>query len=119
LIVSGKGAEILKTAEILDKGNASGTYGKFVQEANAEYQRIYGKDKNLAKECDFYPVSIKKECEDDFFTGKFLKSKCFSEEILPENRYAVFTEEGDFCGEVYLENRKIKYGFVIPKEILA
>ena len=30
-----------------------------------------------------------------------------------------FTEEGDFCGEVYLENRKIKYGFVIPKEILA
>ena len=76
-------------------------------------------DKNLAKECDFYPVSIKKEYEDDFFTGKFLKSKCFSEEILPENRYAVFTEEGDFCGEVYLENRKIKYGFVIPKEILA
>ena len=73
-------------------------------------------DKNLAKECDFYPVSIKKEYEDVFFTGKFLKSKCFSEEILPENRYAVFTEEGDFCGEVYLENRKIKYGFVIPKE---
>ena len=73
-------------------------------------------DKNLAKECDFYPVSIKKEYEDDFFTGKFLRSKCFSEEILPENRYAVFTEEGDFCGEVYLENRKIKYGFVIPKE---
>lgn len=73
-------------------------------------------DKNLAKECDFYPVSIKKEYEDDFFTGKFLKSKCFSEEILPENRYAVFTEEGDFCGEVYLENKKIKYGFVIPKE---
>lgn len=76
-------------------------------------------DKNLAKECDFYPVSIKKEFEDDFFTGKFLKSKCFFEEILPENRYAVFTEKGDFCGEVYLENRKIKYGFVIPKEVLA
>ena len=76
-------------------------------------------DKNLAKECDFYPVSLKKEYEDDFFTGKFLKSKCFSEDILPENRYAVFTEEGDFCGEVYLENKKIKYGFVIPKDVLA
>ncbi|MBQ4542083.1 MAG: hypothetical protein IJA23_04455, partial [Clostridia bacterium] len=50
LIESGKGAEILKTAEILDKGNASGTYGKFVQEANLEYQRLYGKDKNLANE---------------------------------------------------------------------
>ena len=73
-------------------------------------------DRNLAKECDFYPITIKNEYEEDFFTGKFLKSKCFSEEILPENRYAVFTENGDFCGEVYLENRKIKYGFVIPKE---
>ena len=76
-------------------------------------------DKNFALECDYNPVTLKKEYEDDFFTGKFLKSKCFFEEILPENRYAVFTEKGDFCGEVYLENRKIKYGFVIPKVVLA
>ena len=61
-------------------------------------------------------ISLKKDFEFDFFNGRFLKSKCFSEEILPENRYAVFTEKGDFCGEVYLENNKIKYGFVIQKE---
>ena len=53
-------------------------------------------DKNLATECDFNPVTLKKDFEFDFFNGRFLKSKCFSEEILPENRYAVFTEKGDF-----------------------
>lgn len=48
-LLDGKGAEMLKTAEILDSGNASGTYRKFVTEAETEYKRLYGQDANLAK----------------------------------------------------------------------
>ena len=54
-------------------------------------------DKNLAKECDFYPVSIKKEYEDDFadelFENFVLKSKeklVGIKEILEENDGKMF-----------------------------
>lgn len=73
-------------------------------------------NKNLATECDFNPVTLKKDFEFDFFNGRFLKSKCFMEKLSVDNPNAVFTEEEKFCGEVILENNKIKYGFVIQKE---
>ena len=76
-------------------------------------------NKNLAIECDFNPVTLKKDFEFDFFNGRFLKSKCFMEKLSVEKPNAVFTEEEKFCGEVILENNKIKYGFVIQKEDLA
>ena len=67
-------------------------------------------DKNLAIECDFNPVTLKKDFEFDFFNGRFLKSKCFWEKLSVENPNAVFTEEEKCCGEVILENNKIKKG---------
>ena len=73
-------------------------------------------NKNLATECDFNPVTLKKDFEFDFFNGRFLKPKCFMEKLSVDNPNAVFTEEEKFCGEVILENNKIKYGFVIQKE---
>ena len=73
-------------------------------------------DKNLATECDFNPVTLKKDFEFDFFNGRFLKSKYFLEKLSVANPNAVFTEEEKFCGEVILENNKIKYVFVIQKE---
>ena len=76
-------------------------------------------NKNLATECDFNPVTLKKDFEFDFFNGRFLKPKCFMEKLSVDNPNAVFTEEEKFCGEVILENNKIKYGFVIQKENLA
>ena len=73
-------------------------------------------NKNLATECDFNPVTLKKDFEFDFFNGRFLKPKCFMEKLSVDNPNAVFTEEEKFCGEVILENNKIKYVFVIQKE---
>ena len=73
---------------------------------------------SLAKQCGFFPLTIKPEYEKCFFSGQPLNSKYFSESVfsaepVSEQKIAVFSQKEDFCGMIHVENKRIIYDYVI------
>lgn len=78
----------------------------------------------IAKDCGFVPVILKKEFYDDFFHGRYLSKKFFEqplhEELFgndnTENPLAVFSCDEEFLGLVSHKEKKFSYDFVIPRK---
>jgi len=77
----------------------------------------------MANDCGFKPVILKKEFYDDFFHGRFITKNFFENSVKnelgcgePEKKsLAVFSSEEQFLGLVSVIGKKYSYDFVIPK----
>lgn len=83
--------------------------------------KIQGMTRQLASSCGMKSLVLK-EYEDAFFNGRPLKEKmftvmdgdCFQNEV----QYAVFMNDGAFCGVIERHDGKLKYSYVIPRTAL-
>ena len=70
-----------------------------------------------SEECGFENIFLKSEYISDFFNGKPLSSLFFLTEIRKNGSFAVFTEKNQFTGVIENNGKKMKYVYVIPKDI--
>lgn len=80
-------------------------------------KKCFSMTPSLAEECGFENIFLKSEYISDFFNGKPLSSLFFLTEIRKNGSFAVFTEKNQFTGVIENNGKKMKYVYVIPKDI--
>lgn len=70
----------------------------------------------VAEECGLKNIQLKKENEFDFYNGRPLRKNYFTLDEKFENRkYAVFLSDSTFAGVINIEEKRISYEYVIPR----
>lgn len=72
-------------------------------------------DADMATKCELPPVFLEEEYEPDFFVGRPPADAWFGGACPSGMDCAVFTSGGCFAGLVRREEKRIRYGFVVPK----
>ena len=84
----------------------------------------------LSELCGFVPYELKSEYESNYMNGRPLEHKMFmriyknkdenieqtENRFEAKNQFALFYKTGAFAGIFVLDDKKLKYGFAVPKE---